>query len=123
MEHDNKHIEGQEPLSPLEQWELQSALNREHASAPDVEAAWHDVCQQLELPAVEQEEETSHQTTPSLWHRARPYINWAAGIAAVLALMVGYHFWSGSQVEPRSTPSTAVSSMPRGSLSSHCMAE
>ena len=43
MEQDNKHIEGQEPLTPLEQWELQSAMNREHASAPDVEAAWHDV--------------------------------------------------------------------------------
>lgn len=97
MEHDNKHIEGQEPLSPLEQWELQSALNREHASAPDVEAAWHDVCQQLELPAVEQEEETSYQGTPSLWHRARPYISWAAGIAAVLALIIGYQYWSGSQ--------------------------
>lgn len=55
MEQDNKHIEGQEPLTPLEQWELQSAMNREHASAPDVEAAWHDVSQQLGLPTTEED--------------------------------------------------------------------
>ena len=92
MEQDNKHIE--DPLSPLEQWELQSALNREHAAKPDVETAWQDVSQQLGL---ESEDEDSDSGGPVLWHRVRPFVHWAASIAAVLALIIGYHYWSGSQ--------------------------
>ena len=83
MEQDNKHIEGQEPLTPLEQWELQSAMNREHASAPDVEAAWHDVSQQLGLPTTEEDVDATHQATPASWLKVRPFVRWAAGIAAV----------------------------------------
>ena len=96
MEQDNKHIEGQEPLSPLEQWELQSALNREHATAPDVEAAWQEVSQQLELEQYD--EDASGIGGMSLWNRMRPFVHWAVGIAAVLALIVGYTYWSASSV-------------------------
>ena len=97
MEQDNKHIEGQEPLTPLEQWELQSAMNREHASAPDVEAAWHDVSQQLGLPTTEEDVDATHQATPASWLKVRPFVRWAAGIAAVITLIVGYRYWSGLQ--------------------------
>ena len=96
MEQDNKHIEGQEPLTPLEQWELQSAMNREHASAPDVEAAWHDVSRRLDLLVMEEEDASSHVSQP-LWHRMVPFARWAAGIAAVITLIVGYRYWSGLQ--------------------------
>ncbi len=98
MEQDNKHTKEQQPLSPLEQWELQSALNREHASAPDVEAAWHEVSRRLELPVDGGDvEEASSDVSPVLWPKMRPFVRWAAGIAAVLALMLGYHYWSGLQ--------------------------
>ncbi len=79
-------------MSPLEQWELQSALNREHASAPDVEAAWADVCQRLDLPATDVAEETPQQAPAALWPRMRPFVRWAAGIAAVVALVLGYRY-------------------------------
>ncbi len=85
-------------MSPLEQWELQSALNREHASAPDVEAAWADVCQRLDLPATDVAEETPQQAPAALWPRMRPFVRWAAGIAAVVALVLGYRYWSASQM-------------------------
>ena len=98
MEQDNKNIEGQEPMSPLEQWELQSALNREHASAPDVEAAWDDVCQRLGLPEADAAEEMPQQPSTALWPMLRPFVRWAAGIAAVVALVVGYRYWSASQM-------------------------
>ena len=95
MEEESKNIE-QEPLSAREQWELQSALNREHASAPDVEAAWQEVAQQLELE--QSDEDASGVGGMSMWNRMRPFVHWAAGIAAVLALIVGYRYWSGSSV-------------------------
>ena len=98
MEQDNKNIEGQDPMSPLEQWELQSALNREHASAPDVEAAWDDVCQRLGLPEADAAEEMPQQPSTTLWPMLRPFVRWAAGIAAVVALVVGYRYWSASQM-------------------------
>ncbi len=98
MEQDNKHIEGQEPMSPLEQWELQSALNREHASVPDVEAMWADMCQRLDLPAADVAEDTPQHTSTALWPRMRPFARWAAGIAAVVALALGYRYWSASQM-------------------------
>ena len=97
MEQDNKHIEGQEPMSPLEQWELQSALNREHASVPDVEAAWADVSQRLDLPEMEEDADAPSPASQALWHKMIPFARWAAGIAAVIALIVGYRYWSGSQ--------------------------
>ena len=97
MEQDNKHIEGQEPLTPLEQWELQSAMNREHASAPDVEAAWHDVSRRLDLPVMEEDADASNPASQALWHKMMPFARWAAGIAAVIALIVGYRYWYGSQ--------------------------
>ena len=97
MEQDNKHIEGQEPMSPLEQWELQSALNREHASVPDVEAAWADVSQRLDLPEMEEDADAPIPASQALWHKMIPFARWAAGIAAVIALIVGYRYWSGSQ--------------------------
>ena len=97
MEQDNKHIEGQEPLSPLDQWELQSALKHEQASAPDVEAAWHDVSRRLDLPSMEEDENAPYRASKALWHRMIPFARWAAGIAAVIALIVGYRYWSGSQ--------------------------
>lgn len=93
MEQDNKHKE-QESFFPLEQWELQSALNREHATAPDVEAAWQEVGQQLELEQYD--EDASGVGGMSMWNRMRPFVHWAAGIAAVLALIVGYRYWAGS---------------------------
>ena len=98
MEQDNKNIEGQEPMSPLEQWELQSALNREHASAPDVEAAWDDVCQRLGLPEADAAEEMPQQPSTTLWPMLRPFVRWTAGIAAVVAFVVGYRYWSASQM-------------------------
>ena len=85
-------------MSPLEQWELQSALNREHASAPDVEAAWDDVCQRLGLPEADAAEEMPQQPSTTLWPMLRPFVRWAAGIAAVVALVVGYRYWSASQM-------------------------
>ena len=85
-------------MSPLEQWELQSALNREHASAPDVEAAWDDVCQRLGLPEADAAEEMPQQPSTTLWSMLRPFVRWAAGIAAVVALVVGYRYWSASQM-------------------------
>jgi ferric-dicitrate binding protein FerR (iron transport regulator) len=97
MEQDNKHIEGQEPLTPLEHWELQSAMNREHASAPDVEAAWADVSQRLDLPEMEEDADAPIPASQALWHKMIPFARWAAGIAAVIALIVGYRYWSGSQ--------------------------
>ena len=97
MEQDNKHIEGQEPLTPLEQWQLQSAMNREHVSAPDVEAAWHDVSRRLDLPVMEEDADAPSHASQALWHRVIPFARWAAGIAAVIALIVGYRYWSGSQ--------------------------
>ena len=95
MEQESKNIE-QEPLSAREQWELQSALNREHATAPDVEAAWQEVGQQLELEQYD--EDASGVGGMLMWNRMRPFVHWAAGIAAVLALIVGYRYWSGSSV-------------------------
>ncbi len=98
MENNNKHIEGEELLSPLEQWKLQSALNRERTSAPDVEAAWRDVSGQLDLTALGEAEVTRDQPDMMLWHRMRPFVHLVAGIAAVLALVVGgYRYWVGSQ--------------------------
>ena len=97
MEQDNKHIEGQEPLTPLEQWQLQSAMNREHVSAPDVEAAWHDVSRRLDLPVMEEDADAPSHASQALWHKMMPFARWAAGIAAVIALIVGYRYWSGSQ--------------------------
>lgn len=94
MEKESKNIE-QEPLSAREQWELQSALNREHASVPDVEAAWQDVSQQLELEQTD--EDAFGVGGMSMWNRMRPFVHWAAGIAAVLALIMGYHYWYGTQ--------------------------
>ena len=94
MEQESKNIE-QEPLSAREQWELQSALNREHATAPDVEAEWQEVSQRLELE--QSDEDGSGIGGMSLWSRMRPFVHWAAGIAAVLALIVGYRYWSSPQ--------------------------
>lgn len=85
-------------MSPLEQWELQSALNREHASVPDVEAMWADMCQRLDLPAADVAEDTPQQASTALWPRMRPFARWAAGIAAVVALALGYRYWSASQM-------------------------
>ena len=84
-------------MSPLEQWELQSALNREHASVPDVEAAWADVSQRLDLPEMEEDADAPIPASQALWHKMIPFARWAAGIAAVIALIVGYRYWSGSQ--------------------------
>ena len=81
-------------MSPLEQWELHSALNREHVAQPDVEAAWLDVSDRIGLEATE--EEKSDVGSVVLWDSLRPFVHWAAGIAAVLAVIVGYNYWSGS---------------------------
>lgn len=93
MEQDNKNKE-KEPLTPIEQWEIGSALNREHASKPDIEAAWQDVSRQL---GFEQQDEDSDAEVITLWDRMAPFVRWSAGIAAVLALIAGYHYWNGSQ--------------------------
>ena len=92
MENELKNNIEQEPLKPLEQWELQSALNREHISRPDVQAEWQRVSERLGLDTEEYEQDAREP----LIVRLRPLLNWAAGIAAVIAVVVGYRYWTGS---------------------------
>ena len=91
MEDELKNIE-QEPLKTLEQWELQSALNREHISRPDVEAEWQQVSQRLGLESEDDEQDVREP----LIVRLRPLLNWAAGVAAVIAVVLGFRYWTGS---------------------------
>ncbi len=91
MDNELKNIE-QEQLTPREQWELQSALNRVQDAPPDVEAEWQDVSHRLGLDEDTQDDDMSVPTIV----RLRPLMRWAAGIAAVLAIIVGYHYWSSS---------------------------
>lgn len=90
MEHDNKNIEEQQPLSRHEQWELREAMSREHATCPDIDKQWHVVSERLGL-ADEQDLDTAG-AVPML---RRPWVRWTVGIAATLALIVGYSYWTG----------------------------
>ena len=90
MEHDNKNIEEQQPLSRHEQWELREAMSREHTTCPDIDEQWHVVSERLGL-ADEQDLDTAG-AVPML---RRPWVRWTVGIAATLALIVGYSYWTG----------------------------
>ena len=92
MENEKKIIE--EPLTPREQWELRSALNRENHAAPDVETQWHEVCERLELNDTDEQDDAPGGMV--VWGKLRPYVAWAASIAAMIALIIGYNYWSGS---------------------------
>ena len=90
MEHDNKNIEEQQLLSRHEQWELREAMSREHTTCPDIDEQWHVVSERLGL-ADEQDLDTAG-AVPML---RRPWVRWTVGIAATLALIVGYSYWTG----------------------------
>lgn len=87
MENEQQNIEP-ESLTPCEQWELYSALNREHVTPPDVDAAWRELNERLELEDVDQE------SRQPLFVRMRPLLHLAAGIAAAIALIVGFRYWN-----------------------------
>ena len=89
MKQDNKNIEEPQPLNPHEQWELREALSREHVSCPDIDGQWQEVREKLELT---DENDTDADGVVPMY--ARSWVRWVAGIAATLALIIGYRFWT-----------------------------
>ncbi len=88
MEQDNKNIEEQQPLNAQQQWELCEAISREQTTCPDVDEQWQVVSGKLGL-AGEQDVDTA-EVVPM---HARPtWIRWTIGIAAALALIIGYRY-------------------------------
>lgn len=89
MKQDNKNIEEPQPLNPHEQWELREALSREHVSCPDIDGQWQEVREKLELT---DENDTDADGVVPMYTRS--WVRWVAGIAATLALIIGYRFWT-----------------------------
>ena len=73
----------------MQQWELYSALNRECADVPDLDEQWQELSDRLEL--------SGHDAEPavrrSVITRFTPFVKWAVGIAAMVALIVGLRLW------------------------------
>ena len=90
MEQDNKNIEEQQPLNTQQRWELREAISREQTTCPDVDEQWQEVCGKLGL-TVESDAD-AEEAVPML---QRSWIRWTIGIAATLALIVGYKLWTG----------------------------
>lgn len=86
MNNENHIEEEQMTPTPMQQWELQSALNRENVTPPDVEKQWQEVSERLGLDHDETER------SPARAH-VIPFLKWVAGIAAMVALIVGARWW------------------------------
>ena len=88
MEQDNKNIEEQQPLNAQQQWELREAISREQSTCPDVDEQWQVVSEKLGLTG-EQDVDVA-EVVPM--HVRSSWIRWAIGIAAALALIVGFRY-------------------------------
>lgn len=73
----------------MEQWQLQSALNREAVDAPDVEQQWQLISERLELDDYIREDKYKRPFVA----RVVPVLKWVAGIAAMVMLVVGLRMW------------------------------
>ena len=75
--------------TPMQQWELYSALNRECAALPDVDEQWQELSDRLELSSPDAESVARRSAIT----RFTPFVKWAVGIAAMVALIVGLRLW------------------------------
>ena len=85
----------------MEQWQLQSAVNREFATPPDVDQQWEQVAERLHLDV---DEHDAHRMRP-LVARLTPWLKWTAGIAAMVVLVVGLKLWVEHAGVSTTTPS------------------
>lgn len=99
MNNENHIEEEQMTPTPMQQWELQSAVNRENVTPPDIEGQWQVLSERLGL----ENDETEHSPGRA---RVIHFMKWAAGIAAMVAIVVALRLWVDNAAVDRSQPAT-----------------
>ena len=103
MEQDNKNIEEQQPLNCQQQWELREAISRNQTTCPDVDEQWRVVSEKLDLAG---EQDIDHADAGPM-HMRHTWIRWTIGIAASLALIIGYRYLASSPTDAAQVNATA----------------